>query len=358
MSDRGSMPRILVCGWAGAGNIGDELLHRRLLTMLRDRGAVPVVVSRDPEATRVAHGVESVPWGPRGAGIVRRVDGVCVGPGGLFQDSSSLWSMPGNLAVPILGTRLGLPIASVGVGAAPLARRSSGWLLRRALGGAPVVTRDPESSAALRAVGLDAMTGIDLVFGIDAPDTDHRDEVTGRRDEVMVAIGPAVAPGAVRPAATRLQPVPAARIARNVERLADELDCRLVFAEFRGERDRAAAREVASQLAEPPRFLEHDVDAHVEQAASSRLVVASRYHPVVLAARFGTPSIVVSHQEKLRSLVTQVAEGRPGGCIQVSTWDDLPASGAVSESFVPLVPAGLAEVGVVLDALISAAAAR
>ncbi|HCH80534.1 MAG TPA: hypothetical protein DFK16_07190, partial [Acidimicrobiaceae bacterium] len=49
-------PRVLVCGWSGAGNVGDELLTEVLSTRLRSAGLDPVIRSVSPNATAAAHG--------------------------------------------------------------------------------------------------------------------------------------------------------------------------------------------------------------------------------------------------------------------------------------------------------------
>lgn len=343
-----SPPRVLICGWAGAGNIGDELLTRQIVGILRSLGAEPVVSSRDRELTGRDHGVDTLPWGPRAIGGLGSVDAVCVGPGGLFQDTSSVWSLPGNLAVAIAARRRGLPVASVGVGAEPLARRSSAWLLRRALGGVPVVTRDQESSDVLRTAGLAPTTSVDLVFGLDIA-------AVPRRREILVAVGPGVGRGVLRPAAARLEPVPAASIAEAVDRLASELGCEVVFGTFRGERDRAAAEDVATHLAADHRILPPDVDAHVEQAAAARLVLTSRYHPLVLAARAGTPAMVVSRQAKLASLVTQLDAASPALAVAAGDWKSLPTAASLAGPGPPVEIRGLADVERVLADLVAGA---
>lgn len=302
-----------MCGWAGAGNVGDELLTRAVADVLRGQGAEPVVASRDPAATRRLHGLEAVPWGRRGRSHLDRIDGVCLGPGGILQDSSSLWSLPGHLAVPLRARRMGIPVAAVGVGAEPLRRASSGWMLRRALAGREVVTRDDASSAALKAVGVDARTGADLVFGL------HLDLARRGRDrpEIVVSVGGSVRPGLVAPASRRIEPAPVAEIARALDGLAAVLDATVALTRFRGERDAAAAAELAERLGAEAVVLPADVDEHVRRVAGARLVVSSRYHPVVLAARAGVPAVVVSDQPKVASLVEQL--DRPD-IIRVGSW--------------------------------------
>lgn len=294
-----SGPRILVTGWAGAGNIGDELLTRAVVASLRSLGATPVVASRAPDTTARLHDVDSVAWGPRGVGRWQAVDGVCVGPGGILQDSSSVWSLPAHLSAAFLARSRGVPVAAVGVGAEPLRRRSSGVLLRRALGDSPIVTRDEPSTEALVAAGLRPVTGADVVFGLDLP-------TVPTRDEIVVSVGGTVRRGSWRPAAGRVVVPPVAEIAGALDRLAATLECRVVLTRFRGARDADAAEALVGRLDADTEVLGADVDEHVRRVLGARLVVSSRYHPLVLAARAGVPAIAVSDQLKVASLVAQI----------------------------------------------------
>ena len=279
--------------------MGDELLARAMITRLRGLGAEPVVASRDPAATSELHGVDAVPWGPRGLTALARIDGVCVGPGGILQDASSVWSLPGHLALALLAQRRRVPVAAIGVGAEPLRRSSSARLLRRALESGAVVTRDEASSAALRAAGLEVTTGVDVVFGLELPAS----EPSG---ELVVSMGGSVRSGRVVPAGRRLDPPPLAEIAPAIDRLAERLGARVVLTRFRGDRDATAAIELAGMLRSETEVLSSDVDEHVRRVCGARLVLSSRYHPLVLAARAGVAAVAVSAQPKVRSLVGQI----------------------------------------------------
>jgi polysaccharide pyruvyl transferase CsaB len=335
-----------VSGWAGAGNVGDELLTRSMVHELRALDAVPVIASRDPRATAALHGVESVPWGPKGRSSLGAVDGVCLGPGGILQDSSSLWSLPAHLAAPSLARRRGLPVAAIGVGAEPLRRRSSAWLLRRTLRGSTVVTRDPESSACLAAAGISATTGADVVFGLEFVDAPPA-------NEIVVSVGGSVRSGLVSPASRRIESAPTEEIASAVDRLAAALDATVVLTRFRGERDGVAAREIAELMAAPTEILGPDVDEHVRRVSGARLVISSRYHPLVLAARSGVGAIAVSSQAKVQSLVAQLGSDQVR---RVESWGDV-ATTALPEGGPGAVPGGLAAARHALSVLVAEAGA-
>ncbi|MDE0066606.1 MAG: polysaccharide pyruvyl transferase family protein [Acidimicrobiaceae bacterium] len=335
------VPRILVCGWSGAGNVGDELLTSAVVGVLRAQGAVPIVVSRDPGATSALHKVEALDWGPRGwrstlaqgfrgDGTEAAVDGVCVGPGGIIQDSSSIWSLPGHLLTPRRLRRAGKPVVGVGLGAEPLKRRSSRRLLRAVLKDAPVVARDEASAASLAAAGIDATVGCDLVFGLDL-------EPLPRRAEIVVAVGPGVIPGRLRPAARRLRPDDPSLLVAAIGAVARRLGASVALAAFRGERDLDHTRLLASRLRHDTEVLAPDITTQVERIRSARLLVSSRYHPVVVAARSGTPTIVCSAEPKIRSLVGQL----PGPLVtRIDDWSALPDCELV-EPGSPVVPDGL-----------------
>lgn len=192
-----SLPRILISGWAGAGNVGDELATRAAVAMVRRAGGEPVVASRDPAATAALHGVEAVARGLRGLVAAARCDGVCVGPGGILQDSTSIWSLPAHLAAALTARVLRKPVVGLGLGAEPLQRRSSRWMVRRALGSGPVTVRDQPSAEALAAAGVRAEIAPDLVFTLDL-------EPRPASEELVVAVGPDAGLGRLTTAAWRL----------------------------------------------------------------------------------------------------------------------------------------------------------
>ncbi len=81
---------VVLAGYYGFGNTGDEAILTSILAGLRRRvpGTLFVVVSGDPEATRRQHGVEAIDWRhlPALSTSVTKSDAVLVGGGGLFQD--------------------------------------------------------------------------------------------------------------------------------------------------------------------------------------------------------------------------------------------------------------------------------
>ncbi len=163
--------RVLVTGYYGFGNTGDEAILAALVAGLSRRlpAARIVVLSGDPGQTRHRHGVDAVPWrDPLAiAREVRRCGLVVIGGGSLFQDYEAV--DPGTLLTPrhggitfyagpaILAALAGKPFAFHGLGFGPLAgaegRRIVGAVARAA---ARVSVRDEGSRALLESLGVPA----------------------------------------------------------------------------------------------------------------------------------------------------------------------------------------------------------
>ena len=163
-----TLNRIVIAGYFGYGNTGDEAV---LVGMLRDLRAVDptldfVVVSGDPDQTQALHGVGSV-FSADVAGIaegVRQSDLVILGGGGLFQD---YWSAdPGSMltpknaglsfyaGIPLLAALSGKPCMLYAVGVGPLESEESRRLTRAAFELAQCATvRDEESLRVLQEMG-------------------------------------------------------------------------------------------------------------------------------------------------------------------------------------------------------------
>ena len=89
--------RILLAGYYGFGNAGDEAILASILAHLRELrpDAAVTVVSGDPRETARAYGVEAVFWRDPLAleDAARQADLIVIGGGGLFHD---YWGFPAD----------------------------------------------------------------------------------------------------------------------------------------------------------------------------------------------------------------------------------------------------------------------
>ncbi|WP_284643183.1 polysaccharide pyruvyl transferase CsaB [Paenibacillus silviterrae] len=157
--------RIVISGYYGFQNSGDEAVLQSILLALREQGErqgvhiVPVVLSIQPESTAATYGVESV-HRYRMAEVWRAIkgaDGLISGGGSLLQDETGWKTIPYYLAILKLAQWLGKPTFIYSQGIGPVHRPMFyGWIHSVFRKCAVVSVRDEESRALLQRMGIEA----------------------------------------------------------------------------------------------------------------------------------------------------------------------------------------------------------
>ncbi len=160
--------RLLVSGYYGAGNLGDEALLAGLVGSLTTMGVEPIVASLDPAATRRDHGVASVHRLRGLPGALLRADAVVSGGGGLLQDVTSARSLGYYLGVIRAARWLGKPVAVFGQSLGPLSADGE-VRVRRALRDVPLGLRDAPSLALAARLDLPAHAVADTALLLPRP---------------------------------------------------------------------------------------------------------------------------------------------------------------------------------------------
>lgn len=146
--------RLLLSGYYGFSNLGDEAILAGLTRELTRRGHSVTVLSADPAETAERYGVQA---SHRTRGLVPAVlrsDAVVSGGGGLLQDATSARSLTYYLSVLRLARRLGKKVAVYGQSLGPLSPEGRGRVAR-ALRDVPAFWRDEVSRSLARELGLD-----------------------------------------------------------------------------------------------------------------------------------------------------------------------------------------------------------
>jgi len=280
--------KLLVSGFYGFGNLGDEALLAGMLTGL---GAHAVtVLSGRPGDTRALHGGT-----PHGVGAAHRLrglpalvhhDALLSGGGGLLQDKTSARSLRYYLGVVALAKRLGKRVVVYGQSVGPLSpdgRRA----VARTLSGVPVAVRDGASQRLLAELGVAAALVADTALLLPKPLQKPIED----------------APALLIPRGG--YPEVTAALARLAVALHAEGVALAGLALHPGE-DAGALAElppvVARLHASTPR-------AALELIAASRYVVSARLHGLILAARAGRPFSGVAYDPKVAAFLAE-AGGR------------------------------------------------
>ncbi len=296
------MARVLLSGYYGFGNLGDEALLEVIVERLRRRFPTVQldVLSATPAATARQHGVDSTPrWDWRAIrGAIRRADVVLSGGGGLLQSATSLRSLlyyAGILREAIRARRKTMVFAqSVG----PLDR----WgrlVVRYLCKGLDRATVRDERSRLLLAQLLPKTPveqTADPVFLYETPNAEA--------DLASEGLGPESGAYAVISVRTisAFREIPA-MVARVVDRLAQRYEIRSAFLPLGGAGDAAASTDVIRACASSPVLLP---ECPLPKAASilrgARVVVGMRLHSLILAARYGVPFLAIAYDPKVASL--------------------------------------------------------
>jgi len=168
--------KLVIGGYYGAGNLGDELLLGLLIHWLKEASHDIVVVTLDEAHTRALHGVTAIDR-RKLADIIhsfREADAFILGGGGLFQDHhrftiSDLHTYPAPgvsyyAQLCFLARQIGVPYMLVAMGVGPLRTEEAQRVTREVFQHAAFASvRDQASADLLKQIGMD----VDIVVGAD-----------------------------------------------------------------------------------------------------------------------------------------------------------------------------------------------
>ena len=163
------MSRVVVSGYYGFGNFGDEAILQVLIENLKEINADITVISHNPEKTAQTHGVKTV-YTYNIVGIINQInscDVVISGGGSLLQDVTSLRSLMYYLFIifwSILCCKRTIIFAQ-GIG--PVNNRIARRITKSLLGRSSLITvRDERSQKLLKEWDIESTLVDDPVWGI------------------------------------------------------------------------------------------------------------------------------------------------------------------------------------------------
>lgn len=281
--------RLVLSGYYGYGNTGDEAVLAGLLSAMRsiDPGLEAVVVSGNPVTTTEIHGVPAV----RRSSLretwraISRSHGLISGGGSLLQDVTSARPVAYYAGLMQAARMAGRPYAVHAQGLGPIRLAANRWIARRALERAAHVSlRDPDSIELAMSMGV--RRPIEL-----APDA---------------ALG--LHPEPVEPASHLLVAVRSWGAAdRHIEPIRTALaslaeDLPILALPMQEPADRTASLAVVSGIRRASVLPESSTfEERLAAIASARAVIGMRLHALILAAACGVPAVAISYDPKVAS---------------------------------------------------------
>jgi len=306
--------KIVISGFYGLGNTGDEAILEAIIDNLRAELPNPdiTVFSLSPEQTAKAHGVKSVyrGWRHDNKGKIRALreaDLLISGGGGLLQDTYPtrflFGPLPYYLLIVFLAKLCGTKVMFFSQGIGPVNTTWGKILMKLFANMADFITvRDAYSKQLLYELGVtrpETVVTADIVFAFRHKE-DHAclESLRLRGDEQLVAVS-------VRPWLDRRDYY--GKIADALDQLIELEGITPVFVPMEGRHDVHASERVVEQMKHRsachilgPDFTPNQYLHFISQC---RLTIGMRLHSLIFSALTGVPHIGLSYDPKVESLL-------------------------------------------------------
>lgn len=307
------MIRILISGYYGFNNIGDESILRAVVDNLRGRleDIEITVLSQNPESTAQRYGVHSVNRKSVKAiiGAVRKCDLLISGGGSLLQDVTSKKSILYYLMImwAAFFFRKKVFIYSQGIGPilSKINRRLTAATLRRVHG---IVVRDDASKELLIEIGVRGdriIVTADPVLRIKKAELSIGREILEKEGFTPVSDGMTVG-FAIREKKTDSNFVD--EICISIRRLIEEYQAQIVLIPFHYSEDMAVIEEIKSRLGDDVSCIRHKylTNEMLSIIGNMDILVGVRLHALIHAAIMDVPMIAVSYDPKINSFMHSI----------------------------------------------------
>lgn len=332
--------RLLLSGYYGFGNFGDELLLEVIVDGVRRRLAdVEIdVLSASPKDTARRFGVDATPRAQLRAvrEAVARADIVLSGGGGLLQNATSVRSLLYYCGVIRMANRSRRTSMIFAQSIGPLDAFGS-MIVRRFCKGTPRATVRDERSREMLASLLPETPVVrtaDPAFLYRCAPTDLSGDGLGPNEYALACLRPSAR------LSSGMQ-----TIVRAIDRLAAEHGLRTALLPLGGRADAEISTNVIRACKSAPLLLpETGPDKAAAIVANAAVVIGMRLHSLIVAAAHGVPFLAIPYDPKVSAVLEDL------GYPLASLWEPTlgPNSPASSDALVDELVARRAELSAVL----------
>lgn len=307
------MSRIVVSGYYGSKNAGDEAMLVAMLEVLSDLDPQLniTVISANPEETRKRHGVGAVSWLdiPAIMKALHAADLLISGGGSLLQNVTSRRSLYYYLGIISLARMMGRPVMLYAQGIGPIygtmARKVMNWVGNHVN---LITVRDKGSLEELADLGIHRPPiecTADPVLAIHRVGTEGGREILRKfhADGAKPVVGLAVREWR---GWKRYKEV----LAKTVDQVVRELDARVVFLPMQYPEDVRAAESIAALAQEPCTVLpdEYTTGELLSLVGNMDVMLCIRLHALIFAGVMEIPMIGISYDPKIDRFLSSIGE--------------------------------------------------
>lgn len=291
--------RIVLSGYYGFDNVGDEAILYSIIQALRNEDATIgiTVLSNQPSKTAQTYGVEAVNrWSLKEvAAVLKQSDGLISGGGSLLQDETGFRSILYYGGIIKMAQVLKVPVFIYAQGMGPLNKGYSRSIVKHVLKKTEITVRDQASLDLLKTIGLKNRIDLvpDPVLGIPL-----RSQTSPWWDSKSFS-------GTVITVSVRDWPTTVnfkGKIARSLDH-ATQNGADIVFVPMHGEHDDQVSREVAELMKSDSHIAPFDasIEEKIVMIGKSNLLVGMRLHALIFASVMDTPFLALSYDPKINA---------------------------------------------------------
>lgn len=327
MSKQGEAPKIVISGYYGFANAGDEAMLAAMIEALTDiePNVSITVISGNPEDTRQRHGVAAI-YRLNYPAIVRVLAGsrlLISGGGSLLQDVTSDRSLYYYLSIMMLAKKIGTPVMLYAQGIGPVQGALAQGAMRYIGNMVDLITvRDEGSRDELRRLKVN---GPPIYVTADPVLAMH---------PVDKQIGRAILRKNGLEGATPLVGVSVREwkdwshykivLAQVVDQIVEEFGARVVFVPMQWPEDLEVARKIACRTQKQVTVLEEEYTTGelLSLTGNLAMLIGIRLHALIFAAVMHVPMVGISYDPKIDRFLELLGE-RHVGTLKSVTADSL-----------------------------------
>ena len=320
------MVKIVISGYYGSKNAGDEAMLAAMLEVLGELENISVtVISVNPEDTKKRHGVDAVPW-LNIFSIVRKIIGadlVISGGGSLLQNVTSRRSLYYYLGIIFLARLLGRRVMLYAQGIGPIEGAMPRRLMHWIVNGVDLITvRDHGSLEELSRLLIDRpkiVCTADPVLAIRPASLTIGRDILRRSGEGKFLDAHSTMIGV---AVRRWHGWQHCReqLAKAADELAHRLHARIIFLPMQYPEDVRAAREVADISTVDCDVLDGEFSTGelLSLVGCMDLLISIRLHALIFAGVMNVPMLGISYDPKIDRFLDSIGETPIGQLESVS----------------------------------------
>ncbi len=323
------MKKVVISGYYGYDNVGDEALLGAIVESLRNYEPKLhiTVLSAQPEKTAGSLGVASVSRTNvlQIVGVIRDCDLLISGGGSLLQDVTGPLTIPYYLGIVKIAQWFKKRVMFYAQGVGPVNKSFGKTLIREVVSKVDLITlRDNDSACLLKSLGVDneLLVTADPVFG--AISTVNDDTKKALQKLVGVNFEQPVAGIAIRPWTHTETTIDA--VAQAADYLAAQGE-QVLLIPMHFPTDLPACHQLLQRMSQSATVVEKNLGPKnlLPLVGCLDLIISMRLHALIFAAVQGVPPIGISYDPKVEQFL------RTPGCISAGDVENVTAKGLIDQ---------------------------